>query len=66
MRSFSPPRTDFAMQVTLSDKRGAERHPAGVVGVVVVVIAIIVDVVEVVVIVGRPQPPPNSGTTYST
>ena len=66
MRSFSPPKSDFAIQVTLSAQRGAESHPASVVGIVVVVIAIIVDVVEVIIVVGRTQPPPGRRTSYST
>ena len=60
MRSFSPPVSDFAAWVTLSARRGAQRHPAAVVDVVVVVTAVIVDVVGVVIVVGRAQPPPGS------
>ena len=57
MFSFSPPRTDFAARVTLSRKRGAERHPIGVVRIVVVVIAAAIDIIEVVSIVSRAEPP---------
>ena len=62
MRSFSPSKSDFAAQVTLSARRGAERHAVGVVRIVVVVIAVRVDVIEVIVVVGRPQPPVRGGT----
>ena len=65
MRSFSPLRTDFAAWVTLSGKRGAQRHAVVVVRIIVVVIAIIVDAIEVIVIVGRPQPPPGRRPSYS-
>ena len=68
MRSFSPSKSDFTVQVTLSAQRGAESHPARVVSVVVVVVTIGVDIVNVVivVIVGRTQPPPGRGTSNST
>jgi hypothetical protein len=59
MFSFSPSSTDFAMQVTLSGKRGAERNPPAVVRIVVVVRAAGIDVVEVIaiVVVGGAEPP---------
>lgn len=66
MCSFSPLCTDFTARVTLSDKRGAQRHPVGVVDVVVVVITIGFDVVGVIIVVGRAEPPDGSRPSYST
>ena len=60
MRSFSPPKSDFAAQVTLSARRGAEHHAVVVVDVIVVVTAVAVDIVCVIVVVSRTQPPPSS------
>ena len=57
--SFSPPRTDFAARVTLSDKRGAERNRARGVRIVVVIIAAGIDIIEIISIVSRPEPPPR-------
>lgn len=57
MFSFSPPRADFTSRVTLSGKRGAERHPIGVVRIVVVVTAAGIDIIEVVSIVSGAEPP---------
>lgn len=55
--SFSPIRTDFAIKVTLSGRRGAEGHAVRVVGVIVVVRTTAVDVTEVVSVVSIPKPP---------
>lgn len=45
--------------VTLSNKRGAERHAITVVGVVAVAVAVVVDIAEVRAVGGvrRTQPP---------
>ena len=52
-------RTDFALKVTLTGRRGAEHNTISIVGVVVIVVAVGIDISEIIGIAGisRTQPP---------
>ena len=60
--SFSPIKSDFAIKVTLSARRGAEGHAIGIVRVVVIVGAVRIHIVEITGVVSRAEPP-NRGVT---